>query len=67
MVARIECRVRPLLRLRVSDTFPWDYNRAQRMGLTSGPNSVRTKSSRRSVRAAWARCTVPATPGWSAM
>src|ERR1700693_5770864 len=26
----------PLLRLHVSDVFPWDYNVAQRMGLTSG-------------------------------
>ena len=28
--------MRPLLRLQVSDAFPWDYNDAQRMGLTSG-------------------------------
>ena len=28
--------VRPLLRLQVSDAYPWDYNDAQRMGLTSG-------------------------------
>jgi serine/threonine protein kinase len=26
----------PLLRLHVSDAFPWDYNKAQLMGLTSG-------------------------------
>ena len=29
-------RVRRLLRLQVRDSFPWDYNDAQRMGLTSG-------------------------------
>ena len=36
MLARIECRVYRLLRLQVSDAFPWDYNDVQSMGLTSG-------------------------------
>ena len=34
-------------------------------GSLLGLNSVRTKLSRRSVQAAWVKCTVPATCGWS--